>query len=248
MILAKTFSRKPKFSNSVYGWTDFLTTVLCNKHTRQRRFKMEEERLKERAASTTTENDWETWDNWNEDLEKALPNWDRWNNDLKQLIPDDEKPEKVVQTETPGPIAAVKDPEPAPAHVTPVKEVEPMRTVVTRQEKVSELPKKQEILTSDKQLLFFIQKYKRAEIICREAGISLRTLQSKVGCLTYKLKRYIEVEGLYRETSPVKFTDEGISISSSHLIETGFASGDRFRLDFKDKYIVLTKLQKPTSA
>ena len=207
---------------------------------------MEEEKLKERAASATPENDWETWDNWNEDLEKALPNWDRWNNDLKQLLPDDEKPVNETQPDTPGPIAAVKDPEPEP--ITPVKEVEPMRSVVTREEKVSELPRKQEILTSDKQLLFFIQKFKRAEVICREAGISLRTLQYKVGYLTYKLGRYIEVEGLYRETSPVKFTDEGINISRSHLIETGFAPGDQFRLDFKDKYIVLTKLQKQTNA
>lgn len=207
---------------------------------------MEEEKLKVRTESVTPENDWETWDNWNEDLEKALPNWDRWNNDLKQLLPDDEKPVEAAQPEAPGPIAAVKDPEPEPALIAPVKEVEPMRTVVSREEKVSELPRKQEILTSDKQLLFFIQKYKRAEIICREAGISLHTLQFKVGYLTYKLKRYIEVEGLYRETSPVKFTDEGINISRSHLIETGFAAGDKFRVDFKDKYIVLTKLQKST--
>ncbi len=207
---------------------------------------MEEEKLKVRTESATPENDWETWDNWNEDLEKALPNWDRWNNDLKQLLPDDEKPVEAAQPEAPGPIAAVKDPEPEPAPIAPVKEVEPMRTVVSREEKVSELPRKQEILTSDKQLLFFIQKYKRAEIICREAGISLHTLQFKVGYLTYKLKRYIEVEGLYRETSPVKFTDEGINISRSHLIETGFAAGDKFRVDFKDKYIVLTKLQKST--
>jgi hypothetical protein len=207
---------------------------------------MEEEKLKVRTESVTPENDWESWDSWNEDLEKALPNWNRWNNDFKQLLPDDENPVKAAQPEAPGPIAAGKEPEPEPAPIAPVKEVEPMHTVVSREEKISELPRKQENLTSDKQLLFFIQKYKRAEIICREAGISLHTLQFKVGYLTYKLKRYIEVEGLYRETSPVKFTDEGINISRSHLIETGFAAGDKFRLDFKDKYIVLTKLQTPT--
>lgn len=209
---------------------------------------MEEEKMKERTGGPTSDNDWETWDNWNEDLEKALPNWDRWNNDLKQLLPNDEKPARAVQPEAQGPIAAVKAPEPSPEPVAPVKEAEPVPTVVQKEEKVSELPRKQEILTSDKQLLFFIQKYKQAEIICREAGISLRTLQSKVGYLTYKLRRYIEVEGLYRETSPVKFTDDGIRISRSHLVETGFATGDRFRLDFKDKYIVLTKLQKQTNA
>lgn len=115
-----------------------------------------------------------------------------------------------------------------------------------REGKVSEFPRKPEIPGSDKQLLFFIQKYKSADKICKEAGISLRSLQYKVGYLTFKLRRFIEVEGLYRETSPVKFTDEGVNISRSHLIETGFTVGDRFRVDFKDKYIVLSKLQKPS--
>ncbi len=196
---------------------------------------MEEEKLKESTGNAALETDWETWDHWNEDLEKALPNWDRWNNDLKQLLPDGEKPVKTIQPETEGSIAAEKDAAPRPE-------------TVVRQEKVTELPRKQEILTSDKQLLFFIQKYKKAEKICQEAGISLRVLQHKVGYLAYKLKRYIEVEGLYRETNPVKFTDEGIGISKGHLIETGFAVGDRFRVDFKDKYIVLSKLQKPPTA
>lgn len=193
---------------------------------------MEEEKLKESTGNVALETDWETWDNWNEDLEKALPNWDRWNNDLKQLLPDEEKPVKAARPEAAEPIAAIKAVQSKP---------EP----VAREEKVSELPRKQEPLTSDKQLLFFIQKYKRAEIICKEAGISLRTLQYKVGYLAYKLKRFIEVEGLYRETSPVKFTDEGINISKGHLVETGFAVGDKFRVDFKDKYIVLSRLQKP---
>ena len=196
---------------------------------------MEEEKLKESTGNTALETDWETWDHWNEDLEKALPNWDRWNNDLKQLLPDGEKPVKAIQPETEGSIAAEKHADPRPE-------------TVVRQEKVTELPRKQEILTSDKQLLFFIQKYKKAETICQEAGISLRALQHKVGYLAYKLKRYIEVEGLYRETSPVKFTDEGIGISKGHLIESGFGVGDRFRVDFKDKYIVLSKLQKPPTA
>jgi hypothetical protein len=201
---------------------------------------MEEERLRERTSSAPLENDWETWDNWNEDLEKALPNWDRWNSDLKQLLPDEEKPVK-----SPPP---AKDPEPRHQPVETVKEVESRQTAVPREGKVSEFHRKQESLTSEKQLLFFIQKFKEADKICKEAGISLRTLQDKVGYLSYKLKRYIEVENLYRETSPVKFTDEGIHISRSHLIETGFAVGDRFKLDFKDKFIVLSKLQKPNGA
>jgi len=209
---------------------------------------MEEEKRKERTSSAPLENDWETWDNWNEDLEKALPNWDRWNSDLKQLLPDEEKPVKSAQPETVEPPPPAKDPEPRHPPVETVKEVEPRQTAVPREGKVSELHRKQENLTSEKQLLFFIQKFKEADKICKEAGISLRTLQDKVGYLSYKLKRYIEVENLYRETSPVKFTDEGIHISRSHLIETGFAVGDRFKLDFKDKFIVLSKLQKPNGA
>ena len=209
---------------------------------------MEEEKLRERTASATSENDWETWDNWNDDLEKALPNWDRWNNDLKQLLPDEDKPAKETEPEASEPAAPEDDAESGPEPLGPVRAIEPGPKAVAREGKVSELPRKQEILSSDKQLLFFIQKYKRAEKICQEAGISLRTLQYKVGYLTYKLRRYVEVEGLYRETSPVKFTDDGISISRSHLVETGFTVGDRFRLDVKDKYIVLSRLQKPAGA
>ena len=190
--------------------------------------------------------DWETWDSWNEDLDKALPNWDRWNNDLKQLLPDEERSPKPDQPEAVESAAPAKNPEPTPHPVELVKEAEPRLEAPAKEGKVRGLPRKQENLTSEKQLLFFIQKYKQADKICKEAGISLRTLQDKVGYLTYKLKRYIEVEDLYRETSPVKFTDEGIKISKSHLIETGFTVGDRFRLDFKDKYIVLSKLQKTT--
>lgn len=210
---------------------------------------MEEEKLGARTASATAENDWETWDNWNDDLEKALPNWDRWNNDLKQLLPDEDKPVKETEPEPSAPATPANDAEPGPEQpLEPVRAIEPESKAAAREGKVSELPRKQGILSSDKQLLFFIQKYKQAEKICQETGISLRTLQDKVGYLTYKLRRYVEVEGLYRETSPVKFTDDGISISRSHLVETGFTAGDRFRLDFKDKYIVLTRLQKPTDA
>ena len=207
---------------------------------------MEEEKRNERLSGAASEADWETWDSWNQDLDKALPNWDRWNNDLKQLLPDEERPAKPAQPEAVESAPPVKNPEPMPRPLDPIKEVEPKNEAAAKEGKVSELHRKQENLTSDKQLLFFIQKYKQADKICKEAGISLRTLQEKVGYLTYKLKRYIEVEDLYRETSPVKFTDGGINISKSHLVETGFKVGDRFKLDFKDKYIVLSKLQKPT--
>ena len=142
---------------------------------------MEEGKLRERTANATLENDWETWDNWNDDLEKALPNWDRWNNDLKQLLPDEDKPVKETEPEPSEPATPANDAESGPEPLKPVRAVEPGPKAVAREGKVSELPRKQEILSSDKQLLFFIQKYKQAERICKEAGISLRTLQYKVG-------------------------------------------------------------------
>ncbi len=96
---------------------------------------------------------------------------------------------------------------------------------------------------SDRQLLFLIQKYKRAERICQEAGIKLSNLRERYAFLVYKLKKYIEIEGLYRETSPVKLKDNGIQISMNHLIESGFEEGDRFKIDLKDGLIVLSKLK-----
>jgi hypothetical protein len=100
-----------------------------------------------------------------------------------------------------------------------------------------------DIAQSDRQLLFLIQKYKRAERICQEAGIKLSDLRERYAFLVYKLKKFIEIEGLYRETSPVNLKDSGIQITRDHLIESGFEVGDRFKVNFKDGMIVLSKLQ-----
>jgi hypothetical protein len=96
---------------------------------------------------------------------------------------------------------------------------------------------------AERQLLFQIQKYKRAEKICKEAGIKLSDLRERYAFLVYKLKKYIEIEGLYQETSPVRLIDHGIQISRDHLIESGFEVGDRFKISFKDRLIVLSRLQ-----
>lgn len=207
-----------------------------------------EEELKKRTPSAVSEPDWENWDNWNEDLEKALPNWDQWNNDLKELLPDADTAPQSAPDESPKDTAPDKGSEPETGTPDHFRKVESRHIADSRDGKVAELHKKPDVPAPDKQLLFFIQKYKSADRICKEAGISLRSLQHKVGYLSYKLKRYIEIDNLYRETSPVKLTDEGIHISKGHLIDTGFESGDRFRVDFKEKYIVLSKLQKPTDA
>jgi hypothetical protein len=71
--------------------------------------------------------------------------------------------------------------------------------------------------------------------VSQVAGISLKMLQQKVAYLSYKLKRYIDVAGLYRDTSPVKLEEDGILISRAHLVETPYKDGERFKIDFKDK-------------
>lgn len=177
---------------------------------------MEKARQKKKAVA---ENDWETLRNWNEDLEKIIPGTE-----------------------------AVGESNPASSDI----QASDVQTNVynsnsgdaTKENKeVSGLPGKADLTPSDRQLLFFVHKYKRAEKICREAGIRLRDLQDRYAYLTYKLKRYIEIEGLFRETSPVSLTDDGIQISRDHLIESGFETDDSFRVGFKDKHIVLTKLE-----
>lgn len=209
---------------------------------------MPDEKLKQ---NPTVEGDWETWDSWNEDLDKALPNWDRWNNDLKQLLPEDKRteeketmPQEKEETGARKEKAPIANLEKLTSVQKKIPDTEPPAPF-EKEEPVRMAQQKPEILSSDKELLFFVQKYKRADKICQEAGINLQTLQHKVGYLSYRLKRYIDIEGLYRDNAPVKLTDDGIHISKDHLIESGFETGDRFKIDFKDKYIVLSRLHKP---
>lgn len=163
-----------------------------------------------------------------DEIDKAMPEWDRWNDELKKFLPEKERTEGR-QMQKPK---AVPDARPI--------QTEPGAGV--KAEKREGTPRLSDLITSDKQLLFFIHKFRRADRICLEAGMSLQTLQRKVGQLSYKLKRYIEVEGLYRNTTPVKLTSEGIQITRDHLIETEFKTGDRFKVGFKDKYIILSKV------
>jgi hypothetical protein len=74
--------------------------------------------------------------------------------------------------------------------------------------------------------------------------MTLQTLRNRVGLLSYKLKTYIDVEGLYRDTYPVKLKSNGIRIPTGHLVETVFKLDDQFKIDFKDKYIILTRLSR----
>ena len=170
------------------------------------------------------------WDQLSNELDDALPNVDRWDVEIRKLLPNENRSGNVEAVAEPlvGSQPAREEPKRAPQ---PVREAPEAPINVNRG-----------LVTSDKQLLFFILKYKDARKICEEAGISLKILQQKVAYLSYKLKKYIDVVGLYRDTSPVELKGDGILVTRGHLVETPFHEGDRFKVDFKEKYIILTKL------
>ena len=176
----------------------------------------------------------DVWDDnsafWNNEIDQAVPQFDRWNDELRELLSDEEKPSEHQPV----------NPEP----VVELRPVEPKSKDRISEEKIIEPLRKRGRAVTDKQLFLIIKKYKQASIICDITGMTLQTLRNRVGHLSYKLKRYVDVEGLYRETSPVELKSDGIKISTGHLVESDFKSGDRFRVDFEDKYIILARLPK----
>lgn len=192
---------------------------------------MEKQDLKGNNAIDNLKDLWdEKSDFLNNVADDALPELDRWNNELKELLSDGERsPEN--QAVRPEPVVELKAVE--PKHEPPV--------VV---EKVAEPPRKRDHTVRDKDLVLLIKKYKQASIVCDVTGMTLQMLRNRVGHLSYKLKTYIDVEGLYRDTYPVKLKSNGIRITTGHLGETDFKLDDRFKIDFKDKYIILTRLPR----
>ena len=192
---------------------------------------MEEQKLKENNAIDNLKDLWdEKSDFLNNGVDDALPELDHWNDELKELLSDQERPPEH-QTVSPEPVVALKA-------------VEPKLKDPVTEEKIIEPPRRRDHAVTHKQLFLLIKKYKHANIICDVTGMTIQTLRNRVGHLCYKLKRYIDVEGLYRDTDPVEFESNGIKVSTGHLVETDFKLGDRFRVGFKDKYIILARLPK----
>ncbi len=192
---------------------------------------MAEEKLREREENDKLEEVWEDSSLWNEAVDSAVPELDRWDDMVKELLPQEDGPAKkpAARQEPVVDLKAVKPKAKAPAPETPPPDAE---------EKFAGT-------ASDKQLLMLINKYKEAEKICETAQIPLETLQRRVGYLSYRLKKYIDVEGLYRDTGPVKMTNDGILVPKGHLVQTGFKAGDQFNVGFKDDhYIILARVQK----
>ncbi|MFO7601744.1 MAG: hypothetical protein R6X27_18340 [Candidatus Desulfacyla sp.] len=192
---------------------------------------MAEEELKEMGEEDTLEEISDDRSLWNEEeIGNTLPDLNRWDDMVKDLLPEthSRRKEESVRQEPVADLKAVR-PKPKP----PVAEV-----------RSPELEKARIAPVSDKQLLMLIQKYKDADKICEIAQMTLQTLQGKVAHLSYLLKRYIDVEGLYRDTRPVKMTQEGILIPKGHLVDTGFKVGDLFNVGFKDNFIILARHPK----
>jgi hypothetical protein len=202
---------------------------------------MEQQDLKGNNAIDNLKDLWdEKSDFLNNVVDDALPELDRWNNELKELLSVGERsPEN--QTVTPEPAVELKAVE--PKHEPPVTE-EKIAELPIAEKKIAEPPRKRGHTVRDKDLVLLIKKYKQASIVCDVTGMTLQMLQNRVGHLSYKLKTYIDVEGLYRDTYPVKLKSNGIRITTGHLVETDFKLDDRFKIDFKDKYIILTHLPR----
>ena len=202
---------------------------------------MEKQDLKGNNAIDNLQDLWdEKSDFLNNAVDDALPELDRWNSELKELLSGEERATEN-QAVTPEPAVELKAVE--PKHEPPVTK-EKIAALPVAEEKIAEPPRRREHTVKDKDLILLIRKYKQASIVCDVTGMTLQTLRNRVGHLSYKLKTYIDVEGLYRDTYPVKFKNNGIRVTPGHLVETDFKIDDRFKVDFKDKYIILTRLPR----
>ena len=98
---------------------------------------------------------------------------------------------------------------------------------------------------SDKALLKVIHKHMNADKICKEADITLKTLQTRVAKLTYKnvFSNPSKIVGLYRPVSnTVKLNQNSIIIPKTKLEDSEFETGDKFKIDIQENRIILTKI------
>jgi len=193
---------------------------------------MAEEDLKEKEELDVLDEVWDDRALWNDGEEgRDTPTeLDRWDDVVKDLV-QDTGPRPQDESVHPQPVVDLKTVKPkAKPLLAPLQTVDPERGPAAA--------------VSDKQLLMLIQKYKAAEKICEITRMNLQTLQQRVAHLSYRIKRYIEVEGLYRDTGPIKMTLEGILIPKGHLVDTGFKAGDQFNVAFKDHHIILVRQRR----
>jgi len=206
------------------------------------------EETKEVDQTDSMDDLWEDRSAWNDDIESALPELDRWDDVVKELLPREEtagKEEKDRAEEkghreekTRRENTARSEPVVELKSVTSKQKASDTGAQPVTQEKSSATP------ISDKDLLLLIQKYREAQRICDMTNMPLSTLQKRVAVLSYRMKKYIDVEGLYRDTGPVQMKGEGLLIPKGHFVETGYSAGDQFNVVFKNNYILLVKIKK----
>ena len=98
---------------------------------------------------------------------------------------------------------------------------------------------------SDKELLNVIGQYMDADIICRKTDLKLKTLQARVGKLTYKnlLDSPSQIKGLYKpKPKIVKMSQNAIIIPKARIEEADFKIGDMFKVTCEEDRIILSRL------
>lgn len=99
---------------------------------------------------------------------------------------------------------------------------------------------------SDKELLKVIHRYMDADKICAVTDLKLKTLQARVGKLTYKnmLASPSEIKGLYKpKPKIVKLNQNSIIIPKARIDDAVFETGDIFKVSYDESKIVLTRIQ-----
>jgi len=98
---------------------------------------------------------------------------------------------------------------------------------------------------SDKELLKVIGRYMDADKICQETDLKLKTLQARVGKLTYKnlLESPSQIKGLYKpKPKIVKLSQNAIIIPKARIEDADFKLGDMFKVTCEDDRIILSRL------
>ena len=98
---------------------------------------------------------------------------------------------------------------------------------------------------SDKELLEVIERYMDADKICKETDLKLKTLQARIGRLTYKnlLKNPSQIKGLYKpKPKIVKMSQNAIIIPKARIEDADFKIGDMFKVTCENDRIILSRL------
>ena len=102
------------------------------------------------------------------------------------------------------------------------------------------------VVLKDDELLGYINQKKTAQQIIDESGVTLLTLQKRVGKLQQSHKKFYDVPGLFEEEGEtIKIGQAGIRISKAKLEGFGYQLEDKFELkhDDKKKQIILSKVE-----